>query len=114
VTFSYDLEVATGRYFNGLVDGEIPLILLFSGTGFYRGDDGAIVAGQVPWDKEATYRLPVSVWREMIDTFFPNSGWLMLQKDTIDALTVFKSREAVAGWDDVMALLLKRAAEAAP
>jgi hypothetical protein len=114
VTFSYDLEVATGRYFNGLVDGEIPLILLFSGTGFYRGDDGAIVAGQVPWDKEATYRLPVSVWREMIDMFFPNSGWLMLHKDTIDALTQFKSREAVAGWDDVMALLLKRATEAAP
>jgi hypothetical protein len=114
VTFSYDLEVATGRYFDALTDGEIPLILLFSGTAFYRGADGAIVAGQVPWDKEATYRLPVAVWREMIDQFFPNSGWLMLHRDTLGALTRFKGREALAGWDEVMAVLLQRAGEDRP
>jgi hypothetical protein len=56
----------------------------------------------------------VSIWREMMDIFFPNSGWMMLRKDTIDALTRFKSREAVAGWDEMLALLLERAGEERP
>jgi hypothetical protein len=111
---SYDLEVSTGRYFDALAEGEIPLALLFSGTIFYRGEDGNIAVAQVPWHLEASYRLPVSIWREMIDIYFPNSGWLMLRRDTLDALTRFKGREAVAGWDEVMALLLRRAGEERP
>jgi hypothetical protein len=114
VACSYDLEVATGRYFDALSDGEIPLVLLFSGTIFYRDDAGNVVVGQVPWDKEANYRLPVSIWREMIDLFFPNAGWIRLRNDTVDALTRFKSREAVPGWDETIALLLQRAGEERP
>jgi hypothetical protein len=114
VACSYDLEVATGRYFDSLDDGEVPLVLLFSGTIFYRGDDGNIAVTQVPWDKEASYRLPVPIWREMIDIFFPASGWLMLHHDTLRALGEFKSREAVAGWDETVALLLERAGEERP
>jgi hypothetical protein len=113
VACTYDLEVATGRYFDALADGEIPLVLLFSGTVFYK-TEGSVAVTQVPWDKEATYRLPVSIWREMIDIFFPNSGWLMLQHETIRALTRFKGREAVAGWDQTFALLLERAGEQRP
>jgi hypothetical protein len=114
VACTYDLEVSSGRYFDALSDGEIPLVLLFSGTIFYRSDDGAIVVGQVPWDKEANYRLPVSIWREMIDLYFPNAGWIRLRNDTVDALTRFKSREAVPGWDETIALLLRRAGEERP
>jgi len=114
VPCSYDLEVATGRYFDALREGTIPLVLLFSGTVFYRTDDGGVTVGQVPWDKEASYRLPVSIWRETMDIFFPNSGWLMLHNDTVAALTRFKSREAVAGWDETLALLLDRAGEERP
>src|SRR3981081_2702311 len=77
VTFSFDLEVGSGRYFASLEAGEIPLLLLFSGTIF------SVVAGklqvqQVPWSKEATYRLPVSVWQEAVDVHFPNSGWITM------------------------------------
>jgi hypothetical protein len=111
---SYDLEVATGRYFAALENGEVPLALLFSGTVFYKTEDGTVAVTQVPWDKEASYRLPVSIWREMIDIFFPNSGWLMLRDDTIKALTRFKSGEAVAGWDETLALLMQRAGETRP
>jgi hypothetical protein len=114
VACTYDLEVSSGRYFDALSDGEIPLVLLFSGTIFYRSDDGTIVVGQVPWDKEASYRLPVSIWREMIDLYFPNAGWIRLRNDTVDALTRFKSREAVPGWDETIALLLQRAGEERP
>jgi hypothetical protein len=114
VPCTYDLEVATGRYFDALREGDVPLVLLFSGTVFYKADDGGVTVGQVPWDKEASYRLPVSIWREMIDIFFPNSGWLMLHNDTVKALTRFKSREAIAGWDETLALLLDRAGEERP
>jgi hypothetical protein len=36
VPCTYDLEVATGRYFDALREGDVPLVLLFSGTVFYR------------------------------------------------------------------------------
>ena len=67
---SYDLEIGSTRYFAGLDDGEVPLLLLFSGTVFASAD-GRIQAQQVPWSKEATYRLPLSIWREAIDAHFP-------------------------------------------
>ena len=50
--------------------GDIPFLLLFSGTVFTRGETGFSVA-QVPWHKEATYRLPVTEWRAMMDAFLP-------------------------------------------
>ena len=34
-----------------------------------------------PGMREAGYRLPVSVWREMMDRFFPSSAWLRLDSD---------------------------------
>ena len=48
-----DFEVAAAKYFHALRDGEIPLLLLFSGTVFYRGDDGMLV-DQIPWDREVS------------------------------------------------------------
>ena len=77
VPLSYDLEIGSTRYFAGLDDGEIPLLLLFSGTVFAAAD-GRLQVQQVPWSKEASYRLPVSVWREAIDVHFPNSAWIRM------------------------------------
>ena len=57
ITFTYDLEVGSARYFDSLEAGEIPLLLLFSGTVF-TVVDGRIQVQQVPWSKEAAYRLP--------------------------------------------------------
>jgi hypothetical protein len=105
VPLSYDLEVGTTRYFAGLEGGEVPLLLLFSGTVF------GVVAGkmavtQVPWSKEATYRLPVSVWREAVDAHFPGTGWIRLSTATIDELLLFKSRKALPTWEATMHALL--------
>ena len=52
VPCTYDLEIAATSYFHALQEGEIPLLLLFSGTIFTRGETGFSVA-QVPWHKEA-------------------------------------------------------------
>ena len=60
VPCTYDLDVAAAKYFHALGDGEIPLILLFSGTVFAKGDGGALRVTQIPWDREARLRLPVA------------------------------------------------------
>jgi hypothetical protein len=114
VPCTYDLEVAAGRYFDALEGGEIPMLLLFSGTIFYRDDDGGLAVAQVPWHKDTTYRLPVAAWRELIDLYFPNSGWIRLPRDTVAALCRFKSQQAVAGWDEAIGMLLERAGEERP
>jgi hypothetical protein len=110
VPFTYDFEVAAAKYFHSLEDGEIPLLLLFSGTVFSKGDSGFSVQ-QVPWHKETSYRLPVKVWREMMDLYFPNSAWIRVRRDTLDGLQRFKSRRALPMWDDAFEVLLKEAGE---
>ena len=73
VPCSYDFEVVSTKYFDALEDGEIPLNFLFSGTIFYKDEAGNLQIGQVSWSKEANYRLPVALWKEAIETHFPNS-----------------------------------------
>ena len=110
VPCSYDTEVGAVRYFHSLRGGDIPLLLLFSGTVFVDGGNGFFVE-QVPWDRETTYRLPVRVWRELMDQHFPGSGWLTMRIETLDLLLRFKSRRGLPTWDQALTTLLKEAGE---
>ena len=93
----------------------MPLLLLFSGTIFAMAD-GRLQAHQVPWSKEASFRLPISVWREAIDAHFPNSAWIKMSRQTLDQLQQFKTRRALPTWDATLQALLAEvaAAEARP
>lgn len=113
VPCTYDTEVAAAKYFHSLRGGDIPLLLLFSGTVFVDGGTGFFVE-QVPWDRETTFRLPVSVWRELMDQHFPGSGWITMRIDTLDHLLRFKSRRGLPTWDQALTMLLKEAGEEAP
>ncbi|HKS51073.1 MAG TPA: DUF6084 family protein [Pseudonocardiaceae bacterium] len=110
VPCSYDMEVTAGRYFHALEDGEVPFILLFSGTIFGDGKQGMWIE-QVPWHAECRYRMPVEKWREMMDYHFPGSGWLRLGRDTIDALGEFRASRALPTWDDAVIAVLEAARE---
>lgn len=105
VTCTYDFEVAGAKYLHALRDGEIPLVLLFSGTVFTRGANGFGVE-QVPWHLEAGYRLPVRVWRQVMDFHFPNSGWIRVDRDTLDALIHYKASHALPTWEQTFSALL--------
>jgi len=109
---SYDFEVAASKYFHALGDGDVPLLFLFSGTVFAQGDGGLRVT-QISWDREARWRLPVRLWRELMDLYFPNSGWLRLGRDTLDGLVRYKARHALPSWDDVIAALLRQSGDEA-
>jgi hypothetical protein len=113
VPCTYDLEVASARYLQGLDDGTIPLLLLFSGTVFTAPADEEHADGfsvqLIPWSAETAYRMPVSVWREVVDLHFPGSAWLRCGRDTLDALSAFKAEHALPTWDATLTALLKEA-----
>ncbi len=100
------------RYFAALPDGDVPLELLFSGTVFWSTDAGLLQAARLPWDREATFRLPVATWREVIDRYFPHSAWLRLDRDVFDRLWAYRSRHALPSWDVALDALLRGAEEA--
>ena len=103
VACSYDLEVAASRYFDALDGGEVPLEFLFSGTVFYGQP---LQAARISWESEAGYRLPVAVWKETMDAYFRGTAWLRLRKESFDRLSAFKSRNALASWEDTLDTLL--------
>lgn len=105
VSCTYDLEVASAKYLDALDDGEIGLTFLFSGTVFSKSENGFRVE-QIPWEKEAAFRLPVRTWRELMESHFPGSGWIRLRRESLDALRRIKAREALYTWDDVIASLV--------
>jgi hypothetical protein len=106
ITCTYDLEVAASRYFDALEDGEVPLEFLFSGTVFYAAADGRLQVGRIGWDKDASYRLPVQAWRDMIDRYFPDSAWLRLRRAQFDRLAAYRSKHTLLSWEQVVDRLL--------
>ena len=128
VACTYDFELTAAKYFHALDEGEIPLLLLFSGTAFTRGSRGGtgfdtgfstglgngFSVEPVPWEKEAPFRLPVQVWRDLMDHYFPGSAWIRLRRESFDALHRFKVRRALATWDDAVETLLREAKRGEP
>jgi hypothetical protein len=106
VPCSYDFHLAATRYFDALEGGDIPLVLLFSGTIFYFGEAGHLQVGQIPWEKEAGFRLPVHVWRDLMARHYPDGVWLCLHKDLFDRLSRYKSRRGLPTWERALEDLL--------
>ena len=106
VPCTFDFNIAATKYFAGLTNGEVPLNLLFSGTVFYATDEGALQVAQIPWDREASYRLPVAVWKEMMDHYYPNIAWLNLRKDVFDRLYRYKVRRGIPTFEQAIESIL--------
>src|SRR5437763_6977692 len=111
VVCTYDFEVVSTKYFNALEEGEIPLTFLFSGTIFYEGEAGNLQVGQISWSMEASYRLPVALWKEAIEASFPNSAWIRMQKDVFDQLYQYKIKYGLLTWEDAVVRLLRASGE---
>jgi hypothetical protein len=107
VPCTYDLEVVAAKYFYALEDGEVPLEFLFSGTVFYAGEDGRLQVTRISWEKEAEFRLPVRLWKEMMDHYFPNSAWIRLRRDAFDRLYDYKVRKGLPTWEAAVEALLR-------
>lgn len=105
VACTYDFDVSGTKYLHALQGGDVPLVLLFSGTVFTRGTSG-FAAEQLSWSLEAACRMPVSTWRRLMDLYFPGSGWIRLERESLDALAQYRSSRGLTSWEQTLASLL--------
>ncbi|MDQ2926290.1 MAG: DUF6084 family protein [Acidobacteriota bacterium] len=103
---TFDFNVATTKYFQALAGGDVPVCVMFSGTVFYKGEDDVLQIAQVPWDREANFKLPVAIWKEMMDLYYPNTAWLCLRRDTFEQLYEYKVRQGLPTWEQAIARAL--------
>jgi hypothetical protein len=107
VPCTFDFNVASVKYFQGLQGGEIPLCFQFSGTVFYESATGALQVAPIPWDKDAKFRLPVEPWKDMMDLYYPNSAWLCLRRDVFERLYRHKVKMGTPAWEEMLEGLLE-------
>ena len=105
---SYDFSLAATKYFYGLKAGEVPLLLLFGGTIFFRNGEGDLQIGQIAQHKEASYRFPVGTWRALMERYYSGTVPLSLSREVFDEVYRYKRRHALASWDDTLRLLLEK------
>jgi uncharacterized protein DUF6084 len=110
VPCSFDFNVAITKYIYGLQNGDLPISLLFSGTIFHMGRTGLQIA-QIPWDREASYCLPIRVWKEMMDIHYPNTAWLCLRRDVFERLNEYRARQGNTSWEQAFERMLSLAEE---
>lgn len=111
---TFDFNIAATKYFHGLSSGDLPLCFQFSGTVFHESAEGGLQAAPISWDKEARYRLPLSLWKELMNAHYPNTAWLPLQRDTFDRLYRWKVREGIPTWEAALERALSSVAETVP
>jgi len=111
VPCTFDVNVLSAKYFQALEEGDVPLLFLFSGSIFYLTPDGRLQVQRISWDKECTYRLPLSLWKKLMDGLYPNTAWLSLRRDVFDRLCEFRGAGGLAGWEETMELLLQHVQE---
>lgn len=106
---TFDFNIAATKYFNGLAEGDIPLCLMFSGTVFYADPEGSLRVSPISWDKETRFRLPLKVWQDMMDLYYPNLAWLSLRRDVFERLHEYKVRHGIPSWEQAIEQILAEA-----
>jgi hypothetical protein len=111
VACTFDFNVASTKYFHGLSEGELPLKCLFSGTVFYQSEQEGLRVAPISWEKEAKFRLPLTIWKQMIDEYYPNTAWLCLRRDAFERLYEYKVRNGIPTWEEVIERIFQNADE---
>lgn len=110
---TYDLEVSSAKYFDGLQGGEVPLRLHFNGNLFYEAGGGRLQLLTIPWDCSVRYSMPVEVWRRMIDWHYPFRGWAPLDRETVQRLAALRTERGLPSFDAAVRELLDAADDSA-
>jgi hypothetical protein len=109
VPCTYDFELAAAKYFYSLPDGEVPLAFNLNGTVFYE-EAGRLQMSLVPWSCSAEFRMPVATWRDLVEHYYPHTGWVTLQDSTLAALHEEKRNRRLPTVDATVAQLLEERA----
>jgi hypothetical protein len=73
VPCTFDFNIAATKYFEAMKCGDVPLCLLFSGTVFYHGVGRCAASRADLVEKGSELPSAASVWRAMMDQYYPNS-----------------------------------------
>jgi hypothetical protein len=111
VPCTFDFNVASTKYFHGLNEGDLPLNFLFSGTVFYQSDQEGLQVAPISWEKEVKFRLPLKIWKQMIDEYYPNTAWLCLRRDAFERLYEYKVHNGIPTWEEVIERMFQNADE---
>src|SRR5262249_45194281 len=111
VPCTFDFNVAATKYFDAIAGGEIPVSFYFSGTIFYAAENASVQAGHISWEKEAFYRMPIRIWREMMDAYYPNRAWLCLGREAFDRLYAYKVQHGIPTFDQALIQVMEKAEE---
>ena len=60
----------------------------------------------IPWSNSIDFRMPVSVWRETIEHYYPSTAWVAIRSQTFEALQKQKLERGLATLDACIADLL--------
>ena len=107
VPCTFDFNVGATKYFHGLGDGDVHLCVMFSGTVFYAAEGEAMQVSPISWSKEARFALPVKIWRDMMDAYYPNTAWLCLRRDIFERVYEYKVRHGIPSWEQALESLLQ-------
>jgi hypothetical protein len=64
---------------------------------------------QIASDCEASFALPVRLWREAMERSFGDSIWLRLDRDAFDRLYAYRAKRALGTWEATVDELLREA-----
>lgn len=109
VPVSYDLEVASAKYFGAIEDGDVPLRFHFNGSIFYERADGKVQIVPVPWDRSERFQMPIAAWQRLSSEHHPYRGWVPLHTETVARLEQLKARMGAPTFDDCVARILEAA-----
>lgn len=114
VPCTFDFNVAATKYFDGLESGEIPLLLLFSGSVFYATSGSSLQVAPISWNLEARHKVPVETWREMMAIYYPNCVWINVHRDAFERLNQYKTERGIPSWEQALQEALAREAMVRP
>ncbi len=106
VPCTFDFNVGATKYFHGLGDGLVPLCFMFSGTIFYSQPSDVMQVSPISWEKEARFSMPIKTWRDMMDSYYPNTAWLCLRRDLFERVYAYKVRNGIPTWEQALESLM--------
>jgi Family of unknown function (DUF6084) len=107
VPCTFDFNVGATKYFHGLGDGDVHLCVMFSGTVFYAAEGEQMQVSPISWSKETRFAMPVKIWRDMMDAYYPNTAWLCLRRDLFERVYEYKVRHGIPSWEQALESMLQ-------
>lgn len=57
-------------------------------------------------EQEAKFKLPIKVWRDMMESYYPNNVWLNLRRDVFERLYQYKIQRGIPTWEQALESVL--------